>query len=751
MLPKPPGCAGCPLEHAGRGFVPGFEPAAEPALLVQGEAPGAHEITEGQPFVGPAGFWLRKNILAAAHVAVDTVVYDNTLRCLPPCQGNGEAYPPAKDRAACEQQCRQYDIWDRWPRTPLLLFGGNATRQRLGVGSISRWHGHVERVGDRLVGATFHPSAVMRNPNLLPVVVAETANLMRLNRTGLPALPMVVRALSETPRQPFACDLEWDETGTVTVVGIATSNDFACSTWNVDGGLAAVNEAIAAGTPLIGHNVIDADLRYLNAPRDYTDAVFDTMIAAHLVHAHLAGASGSGGEKDVGTGLLGLGDLCRMYFGAGNWKADKDDLLLYNGYDCAYTYKLYEALRQDLQTTQQEHLRPKQQRLAHLTRLMHERGLRIDAENCRIVSDRQKAHRADIAAQLPFNPNSPKQVIAWAKANGIRLANTQEATLQKALRQYPQHIGVWEPLLDLKSDWKSLKTWFPEEAVAGGMLYPRFHVTGTAVGRLSSSGPNFQNLPPALRRLVLPPKGAVWFAADYSQIENRMLAWLAGDTEALKAYASGLDMHKLTASRLFRKRLEDVTPEERYTAKTVVHAAGYLETARHLAERLFGSRGREQEKRASELQEAYFAAYPRIRAWQRSVSARLESGQIGLRNPFGRWRCVYAQTPHERAKRGVHFLGCSTAADIIGEKALNIWDCLGLVPSLIVHDELVYALDPSDTRAMRGIVEIMSGPVRQLGGLQVPVEAQCGHNYGKYSVSNSEGLRPWEGECRESA
>lgn len=740
MRAKPATCGACPLAESGRGFVRPARFPEHPVLLVQGEAPGAGEAAQGEPFAGRAGYWLRKNLLAVAGVDPEAVVFDNTLRCLPPTLGNGAAYPNASSRAAAERACRVYDVWDRWPSVPLLLLGGNAARQRLGVGPISAWHGHIEERGERWVGITFHPAAVMRNPNLLPVVVAEIRHLLRRARGEETVAEVWIGRGDALRAAPFVCDLEWDANRAVTVVGTAQSGTETHVSWHVEAGLERVRRAMAEGACVVGHNIIAADMPFLGEPLSYEPQhVWDTMVAAHLVHPHLAG---SGGDGDGGVGLLGLGDLCRMVLGVPEWKQDRTDLLAYNAKDCAYNYRLYEVLRRDLRATRQEHLLGKQQKLAYLARLMHARGVRVDSAGVEAMVSTQGERRARLSARLPFNPRSPQQVRAWLDAHGVRLANTSEATLRKAALAHPELRAAWEPLLALKSDWKPLDTWFSPAARRAGCVHPKFHVTGTAVGRFSSSGPNLQNVPPGLRRWLLPPPGAQWAALDYSQIENRMIAWLADDQAALADYRSGLDMHRLTAARIYGKRVEDVSREERHTAKTVVHATGYLETAVHLAERLWGARTQAAVRRAQELQDAYLNAYPAIRAWHRRLGARLEAGRVQLTNPFGRVRCVYAQNAHERLKRAAHFLACSAAADLMGERMLAIHQELGLVPHLVVHDELVYAVPMG--AAGRAVAErcaaIMSRPAAVLPGLVFPVAAALGANYGKQDADNPEGL-----------
>src|SRR3972149_6772911 len=153
MVGQPTTCKGCPLFGVGQGFVPASCSVNDKwdipyKLLVQGEAPGAQEIVGGKPFVGPAGWWLKKNVLANVGLNEEEVVYDNTLRCLPSKNAAGEAYPVGAIRGAAEVHCRQYDTWDSFPRAiPLLLVGGKALRQRLGHDNRADWLGHIEVVG----------------------------------------------------------------------------------------------------------------------------------------------------------------------------------------------------------------------------------------------------------------------------------------------------------------------------------------------------------------------------------------------------------------------------------------------------------------------------------------------------------------------------------------------------------------------------------------------------------------------------
>jgi len=737
--PKPEGCNACPLQPIGEGFVRISLPSDydNVKLLVQGEAPTRDDADESIPFVGKPGHWIRKNILANAGLAEGQVIFDNTLRCLPPTNKKGEHYPIGEVKALAEQHCRQYDVWEQTPKSiPLLLVGGKALAQRTGRESISEWHGHIEMIEGRLTGATFHPAAVMRQPNLLPVAIRETANLLEAARN--PAVlrrPEVVKGNVPYLQKPeVVVDLEWNPgTQELTVVGVAYERDRAYSTYHVSEGLEVVRQHFADGRRVIGHNFIKADLPRIGAlPKTWgPEHIIDTMVVGHLVHSHLAE-----------LGLLDLGSLTRYYEPTSNWKTEKGDLLLYNGLDNAYNYRLWKGIERDLTLTDQWHLVEKQQKLARMSALMQEQGIRIDKDAIVAFHSDWREQRSTAASGFPFNPNSPKQVKAYFEERGVRLNDTSYDTIVKAAKRSKEGSEVRETLdklVEYKDAGKSLRTWFNEEAESRGYIYPEFKETGTDVARFSCSGPNCQNIPPHLRHIITPRDPELILAAfDGSQIENRTVAWIADEKAMLAAFASGADFHRLNAANIqsmlqgIRVTPEMVTKEQRQQGKTVTHATDYKETPFNLARRLFGNTKREALDKAKALQGAFFKAYPRIREWHSELEKQFERGEVMLRSPFGRARMVYAPDAHEFAKRASHFLGCSSAADIINSAAIQIWEQLGLLPILIVHDELVYELPRGEEgrKLAVQIKSIMEEPVSEMGGLVIPAVAKFGVNYG---------------------
>jgi len=719
---KPAGCKGCPLEHIGKGFVPD-EQHANPRLIIQGEAPGTDEVDAGQPFVGKAGWWLWKNILEQAGVTRDDCYIGNTLRCLPPVNKAGEFYPVGSTKVVAEQHCRQYDRHTKEAsNVPLMLFGAHAMSVRLGTDRVSQWHGHIASVDGRVTGCTYHPAAVMRQPNLLPVVISDITNLLTATSdVEVLQRPVVYKTADRDAFSGRECviDFEWNPDRTITVIGTATSGNVAHSVYANNRGLEAIQGY--KGT-LIGHNLIDADFDVMNwFPESFApERVFDTKVVAHIVHAHLAE-----------LGLLSLGSLTRMYAPTENWKEDKEDALEYNGRDCAYNYRLYQHLCADIASTNQRHLIEKQQRLAVLAVHMRRHGVAVDSAAIRAFEANWKANREALKAAFPFNPNSPKQILKWAEAEGIALKDTTFDSIAATAKRSGSE--VLSKLASYKDEGKPITTWFDAEAAERGIIHPTFSVTGTSVARFSSSEPNCQNIPPYLRHIIIPrSKELELVSFDFSNIENRTAAYIAGDMEALELWSTGVDPYIATAALMNGCTYAQVTPEQRAEAKTTELATLYGETEYNLAVRLFGNRRRDAVDKARSLQYAYFAARPRIRQWQQAITRQMDSGNITLRNPFGRVRYIYAQDSHNRMKRACHYLGCSTAADIVNQRALDIHAHTNAMPILIVHDELVYEQEKgaAGEKLTRQIREVLDETVKEVGDLQFPYKQKTGNNYG---------------------
>jgi DNA polymerase I-like protein with 3'-5' exonuclease and polymerase domains len=637
---------------------------------------------------------------------------------------------------------------------PLLLMCKSVKEDKLmpeylGIKSIADHHGHIQWKRGRLIGITFHPQAALGNPNLLPLIIREIGNLLQAaEKPFLLDRPPVSKGyvLPYKQGKEVVCDLEWNiATNKTTVVGIAYSSAEAHSTYNTDDALGTVRKHIQAGTRISGHNIVEADLPRIGEPKSWgPDHVFDTRIVAHLIHAHLAE-----------TGHLDLGSICRLYFPTSEWKLDKTDLLGYNGLDCAYNYRLADALKRDLTVTEQWHLVEKQQRLARMCYEMQQIGISLDQEGLWKYAKQREQDKITAKGRFGFNPNSSQQITSWLLAEfGIKVKDTAYETLAKHSGKHPK----LDDLITYRDDNKSLSTWFPLEysgkgkkkvlSQVGDIIHPHHNTTGTAVDRFSCADPNVQNLPPNLRQFLIPPEGHDFWVMDKCQLENRTVAWAAEDWEALKAWDTE-DPYTVTAAVMFGKTYSEIAADAKYwkqqnakknsfreRGKTTELASIYGETHYNLANRLFGNQKKDSVIEAQRLQELYFARRPKVRAWQLRMEAKFGKGDVMLRNAFGRVRFCYATNAHEFKKRACHFFGCSNGAGHVNQLALDIKDQLGLLPGMVVHDDWSGWLPKGEEglRLARQIKEIMEQPIKEMplpggGYLRIPIEAKCGSNY----------------------
>ncbi len=267
-----------------------------------------------------------------------------------------------------------------------------------------------------------------------------------------------------------------------------------------------------------------------------------------------------------------------------------------------------------------------------------------------------------------------------------------------------------------------------------GHIHTSFNQAVTATGRLSSSNPNLQNIPVRgddgreIRKAFIPETGCIFFSADYSQIELRIMAQLSGDEQMIQDFREGRDIHASTAARIYKKPLDAVDRDERRKAKTANFGIIYGISAFGLAERMEVSR-----TEAKELIDNYFATYPRVKAYmEQSIAAAREKGYI--ETVFGRRRYLPDINSHNAVVRGyaernaVNAPIQGTAADIIKVAMVRIdrrFQAEGIASKMMlqVHDELNFSVLPEEfDRVRRIVIEEMEGAWQAA----VPLQADCG-------------------------
>lgn len=270
-----------------------------------------------------------------------------------------------------------------------------------------------------------------------------------------------------------------------------------------------------------------------------------------------------------------------------------------------------------------------------------------------------------------------------------------------------------------------------------GRVHTQFNQTGTATGRLASSSPNLQNIPvktelgKKIREAFIAPPGFFLLSADYSQIELRVLAHMSRDYALINAFRNKEDVHKQTASRIFRIPPDKVTEEIRRIAKTINFGIVYGMTPAGLAERLGIS-----VEEASRFISSYFAQYPRVRDYITRMS--IESARNGyVQTLFGRRRYIKAdEAKAERQAINTPIQG--TAADIIKLAMINLHKELkqrGFHSRLIlqVHDELVLEVPEEELRAVASMTEEIMMNVCTLA-VPLEVEIVAGKNWGNMTT-----------------
>ncbi|KAB2928726.1 MAG: DNA polymerase I [Candidatus Contendobacter sp.] len=347
---------------------------------------------------------------------------------------------------------------------------------------------------------------------------------------------------------------------------------------------------------------------------------------------------------------------------------------------------------------------------------MERTGVRVDAAALRQQSGElarrlweleQQAY--DLAGEK-FNLGSPKQLQAIlferlglpaGKKTATGQSSTAEDVLQELALTYPLPKVILEhrTLSKLKSTYTDR---LPEQIhPRTGRVHTSYHQAVASTGRLSSSDPNLQNIPirtPAGRRIrqaFVPESGWVMLAADYSQIELRIMAHLSGDEGLLRAFATGADVHRATAAEVFGVTPEEVTAEQRRSAKAINFGLIYGMSAFGLAQQLGIERGA-----AKDYVDRYFARYPGVKAYMEDTRRlAAERGYVEtvsgrrLYLPDIRARNAQLRQAAERAAINAPMQG--TAADIIKRAMLAVdrWLQESAFPARMimqVHDELVF-------------------------------------------------------------
>ena len=381
---------------------------------------------------------------------------------------------------------------------------------------------------------------------------------------------------------------------------------------------------------------------------------------------------------------------------------------------------------------------------------MEMNGVCLDTESLQETSKVLTERIIELEARIyelaggPFNIASPKQVgeILFDKLKIVEKAKKtktgQYVTSEEVLQQLRNKHEIVTDILEHRGLKKLIGTYI--DALPKlinprtGHIHTSFNQTITATGRLSSSDPNLQNIPirgeegKEIRKAFIPEPGCLFFSADYSQIELRVMAHLSQDENMVEVFREGKDLHAATAANIYKKPIEEVTRDERTKSKRANFGIIYGITVFGLAERLDIPRDE-----AKMLIDGYFATFPQVHDYmEKSKEIARQKGYVTTL--FGRRRYLPDINSHNATVRGFAERNAinapiqGTAADIIKVAMIHIFERFkkeGIKSKMIlqVHDELNFSVHPEEKEKVETIV---IEEMQKAFPLSVPLVADSG-------------------------
>ncbi len=480
----------------------------------------------------------------------------------------------------------------------------------------------------------------------------------------------------------------------------------------------------------------------------------DTMLESYV----LKSASGNHDMDSLAKRYLGLQTITfEAVAGKGAKQKTFDDVAVdvataYAAEDADVTLRLHETLWPQLRDTPRlmQVYEEIEAPLIPILGEMERHGVLVDCDLLLQQSTELSTRLAEIEVECadmagaPFNLASPRQIqeILFERMGIPVIKKTpkgQPSTAESVLAELADDYPLPRLILEHRS-LNKLKTTYtdrlPEQVdPRSGRIHTSYHQAVAATGRLSSSQPNLQNIPVRtregrrIRQAFIAPPDCRIMAADYSQIELRILAHLSGDPALVEAFSEGADIHRATAAEIFAVPPEGITSDQRRCAKVINFGLIYGMSAFGLAKQLGVDR-----YSAQQYMDRYFARYPKVTAFMEDtrVSAR-DNGYV--ETVFG--RRLYLDEIHSRNRQRREYAERAainapmqgTAADIIKKAMIRChdWICESgddeVVMVMQVHDELVFEVRES---ALDRVVPVLKQEMEQAVMLTVPLEVEVG-------------------------
>ena len=428
-----------------------------------------------------------------------------------------------------------------------------------------------------------------------------------------------------------------------------------------------------------------------------------------------------------------------------------EDVYEYAAEDADVTLKLKNILEKEIEKAGVEHLFYEiEMPLMPVLASMEMNGVCLDTDSLKETSEVLTNRLKDIEEKIyelagqEFNIASPKQVgeILFDKLKIVEKAKKtktgQYVTNEEVLQGLKHKHEIVGNILEHRGLKKLLGTYI--DALPSlvnkrtGRIHTSFNQTITSTGRLSSSDPNLQNIPvrgedgKEIRKAFIPEAGCLFFSADYSQIELRVMAHLSDDENMIEAFREGYDIHAATAAKIYKEDINEVSRDQRTKAKRANFGIIYGITVFGLAERLDISRDE-----AKQLIDGYFETFPKVKEYMETAKETARKNGY-VETLFKRRRYLADINSRNATVRGFAERNAinapiqGTAADIIKVAMINIYNRFnqeGIRSKMIlqVHDELNFSVYPEEKEKVEKIV---LEEMQSAFSMKVPLVADCG-------------------------
>jgi DNA polymerase I len=488
------------------------------------------------------------------------------------------------------------------------------------------------------------------------------------------------------------------------------------------------------GTLKIGQNM-KFDIQVLaNYGIEVKGPLFDTMIAHYLLEPDMRHNMNLLSESYLGYSPVHIESLIGE---KGNSQKNMrsvpvDKLMEYAVEDADVTYQLKMVFEPRIKEEGLGDLAHDiEMPLIRVLATMERNGVILDLEDLKAITINLREDIITLEKEIyklagtEFNISSPKQLgdilfIRLKLDENARITKTKQfITNEEILQRLTSKHPIIEKVLEYRGLKKLLSTYVEALPLLvdkkTGRIHTSFNQAVASTGRLSSNNPNLQNIPVRdergreIRKAFVPEQGHVFFSADYSQIELRLMAHLSKDKSMIADFLSGNDIHAATAAKIFGVEIKDVTREMRSRAKTANFGIIYGISSFGLSERLNIGR-----KEAKELIDGYFNSYPGVKIYMdESIKKARDAGYVTTM--FGRKR--YLRDIHSRnqvvrgnaERNAINAPIQGSAADVIKIAMIRIYERMKsekLLSKMIlqVHDELIFEVVESELEKLKDLV-----------------------------------------------